>query len=409
MEANPTNVGTVTNGDGSCGGGHHGANGSERVVVAAAAVVRSTDAATSGSARRLEGPSPLPLERALADWQRDLLDPSLRVRSTTGDTVDLELSAASAAWRLDEVGERPPPQRDGTKANVDAASASPPQTQQQQQRLYPIDSDYLDLRLEQNERAANRKLEQGRAAATAGDLVAARNCFAEGLDLVPDHADLLQATRELLQQQQALLVQQQVSTTTTVRPKQRSGLTEKSAQALQNALLERALEDGQRMPNGSEDGAYPLLQSSDEDEGGQKKRSRESKAKKQRSKKQHRKTKKRRRRRDSSSENEDLSSSVASTSDHSSESDSDAHRRRQRRKRRRNKRRRGRRKRGDDNDDNCGDDDDDDGTVDSCLVTRRRRTERFRRKSRRDEGAQLAGYSNGRDSDVAPATVDSRR
>jgi hypothetical protein len=275
---------------------------------------------------------PLP-PRTARDWARDLQDASSLTSASQGDVIPFELTSTPFETRME----------DGTIST------------------YP-ETDYLTLRSTQNAVAAEVKLQEGLHAEAARNAKRAQGLFQQGLELVPDHAGLLDALKSLSV------------------PKKVPALKDKSTVALHDAVLERALGNGDAFGNGTEgkeDEKYPMLQSSDEDDRKQRKRRKRDKKKRQ---KQRRRGKRRRREDDQ----ETCSRSDDENGDAEDDSDDDDDDSRKKRRKRKKKRRRRKHTENDNESYSSSSVPSTTSTVDSRTVTRRRRRKRERERMRNE-------------------------
>ncbi|GKY98837.1 hypothetical protein MPSEU_000839700 [Mayamaea pseudoterrestris] len=325
---------------------------------------------------------PTSASHAHNDWRLQLLDPSLchRYMRETSENGDEENVFSHIPWILtEEKDER-------SKELCHATATSSPRQNQQAPAAYP-NIHYLDLRRLQNIQWADQRLHDGIKLATqqpqTHDAYAkARSAYQQGLDLVPDHVDLLVALGALQANhgkhsdalhnlQRALdLDPKHVNANAYLREVQAAadrqrqhrslpsmGPSVKAARASLDASLEPSMlaEPGD---NGagfgmatSYDHQYPLLNDKDDDDyqsqyRRDRKRSRKAKTSKKskgkKAKKSHRKHRKRRR---SVGSDDDLSTSTSSSAN---SSESEERRRRLRKHRKRKHRRRDRKKNDDD-------------------------------------------------------------
>jgi tetratricopeptide (TPR) repeat protein len=300
-------------------------------------------------------------EERLASWRRRLQDPSLVRRflsqqqneSKYDEKIRFELDCP-VPWQWQdqgvlrssgEVGGKDNNRTDGAK---DAAVLSYPQT------------DYLTIRRQQNDRFCQECLGQGVAAARDGKLTQADDYYQQGLELQPQHVDLLVAYgASLANQQNYTKAVEQLERATSLDPQEQSNAATylsqvrqamtrrpkvvKSVAARQDVLLEQSLQQNNRS-NGavpatvttttaahtsqlSQQGptTYELLPSEEDDDHDED----SGRRRKDRKSKKRRKHRKERRRVDSDDE-------ALSSSDESS---------RQRRRRKRRKRKKKQRKR----------------------------------------------------------------
>jgi hypothetical protein len=91
--------------------------------------------------------------------------------------------------------------------------------------------DYLTFWNVQSQKYADYKLNQGQAAMLSGDLLAAHQNFHDGLEVLPEHEGIAKAMR-LLEEKRS-------------EPKPISAFKQKAAQALQDAVMEKLMKQGE--------------------------------------------------------------------------------------------------------------------------------------------------------------------
>jgi tetratricopeptide (TPR) repeat protein len=289
-------------------------------------------------------------ETTKEEWKQKLLDPSL----VSGFQKDHGISNQEAtgltqrAWRLD--GE------DGDS--------------------FP-ETGYLELRRQQNTSWANQRLAEGIHFAKQNEHAKAAEAYCKGLELTPNHADLMVAYAALLANQgnreKAIdLLERAIKADSSnanakaylaeirAHGKQHSGILDKSDRAIKDASLEKSFLMGTSATTSTlvaDQQNYPLLQEPDEEKAARHRDRRQKRKKDRRKKEKRRKHNRKRKRHDSHSDDDSSSSSEDSQEE-----------KRRRRKRHRKKRRR--RHHEDESDGSSTD-----GTVDSLKIARRHRVD----------------------------------
>lgn len=311
-------------------------------------------------------------EQRLKSWRRRLQDPSLIQRFQAEHDNGARRDVATAPtftlihtpWQLVHASSR----NETTTTTASSTLAH-----------YPLE-DHLTIRQTQNEGFCQESLHKGVACAREGKANEAKFHYQQGLDLMPDHVDLLVAMGALFANQQNFMAAlQHLQKAVSLDPQHANAAdylrqvqaaaqqpitkTTKSAAARQDVLLEQSLTQrsgGSAMLAGvagssgvaaAAAGAtaqYDLLPDSAsdaEEESSLSSRKQRRKRKKRKDKKKRKRKRRHRRQDEDSSNNGDNASSDASSNDASSSSDDD---RRRRRKKRRRKKRSKKRRRSDD-------------------------------------------------------------
>lgn len=221
--------------------------------------------------------------------------------------------------------------------------------------VYPSMS-YLDLRRIQNTEWATDRLREGVRLAKEGNAAKAEECYKEGIDLVPTHAQLFVAygalcanlgrTREAIDKLEYALeldpnvanAQAYINVIRNKVPPRQAGSVSRSQTALKDALMERSFLQESKSSADNQNEKYPLLHEEeeekmdannnhDETKDAKRKKHRHKKAKrksKHRDRSRHRKSRSRRKRR----KHHDFSSDNDSESDDSASDDGRRRRRR---------------------------------------------------------------------------------
>ena len=324
-------------------------------------------------------------EQRLKSWRRRLQDPSLIQRFQAEHDNGARRDAAAAPtftlihtpWQL-----------------VHASSKNETTTTTASSTLahYPLE-DHLTIRQAQNEGFCQESLHKGVACAREGKANEAKFHYQQGLDLMPDHVDLLVAMGALLANQQNFVAAlQHLQKAVSLDPQHANAAdylrqvqaaaqqpitkTTKSAAARQDVLLEQSLtqrsvgsavlagvagSSGVAAAAAGATAQYDLLpdSASDDAESSLSSRKQRRKRKKRKDKKRHKRKRRHRKRDDDSSNNDDNDDAVDDSSNDASSSSDD---RRRRRKKRRRKKRSKKRRRSDDGSFSSS------GTVDSLKL-----------------------------------------